>query len=751
MPQKFANNAQSVLVSGITAVATSLTIETLKADLFPEATTTTWVTPLDFYKLVLSDGVNREVVRVGIRAFNSPVMSNILRAQDGTTARAFPNGATVICGFVARDVDDINVTLGAQGTQIVANASAITAAAASLAASGGTALVGGTWFGGVIATVAALATSVGASLLGSIQAGAGAVLRSIQSKLRERVTPADFGAVGDGVTDDTVNIKAMLTSGAKIFDLLDRDYVINIAEGTALATFTAQRGIQIRGTGRLLDSRTYAAGSLTQMFVFDACRDCSVDLNYQGLPITDKSNATTGIGYRGATFVQIKNGCRNITVNGRLEYLRYGVLSGSYTIVTEGYNRTIKTVLQTFECGYPIAYYLAEDIDAVISAESSHRSAYLAGVKGGRVVSRFKNQYIAPSQVLITDALTGTGTSRGCSGLDVMAMDMGSTIFTANSWAVALSPSRADPGTVYEDINVHFHVIGTDTVAPTLGGFALYSNVISEQPSYPFNWEPTMLLKGIKVSGLVDRSAQTIATHGTGEVYINSLDSTVHFATVTGLDLDGVQTLNGSGSNPREIYCINPGLTDQVNVRGCNFGNYLLQFKSNPTAPINFIGCAPIPRSSTDSTDTSAINFVNTKVTALLQPMTNTTFNNSKYMGAGVEFRSRVIDLALTGASTTWVNSLSNNSLILSVTGYVTVAITGTTGFNVGTGAAATRFFTTNTLAVGTAFTPSNGTDTAPQFQVGTGSIIVAAKTATFTGGTIRLSVNYLLLTAPTP
>ena len=122
MPQKFANNAQSVLVSGITAVATTLTVETLKADLFPEATTTTWVTPLDFYKLVLSDGVNREVVRVGIRAFNSPVMSNILRAQDGTTARVFPNGATVICGFVARDVDDINVTLGAQGAQIVANA-----------------------------------------------------------------------------------------------------------------------------------------------------------------------------------------------------------------------------------------------------------------------------------------------------------------------------------------------------------------------------------------------------------------------------------------------------------------------------------------------------------------------------------------------------------------------------------------------------------------------------------------------------
>lgn len=201
MPQKFANNAQSILVSGITAVATSMTVETLKADLFPEATTTTWVTPLDFFKLVLSDGAgNREVVRVGIRAFNSPVLSNILRAQDGTTARAFPNGATVICGFVARDVDDINVTLGAQGAQIVANAAA--AAAATSAAD--------------VLLRANLAASTGSGLIGWIQTGIGVVIRFIQNKLRERVSVFDFmtdaeiaGCVAGTVDVSTACINAM--------------------------------------------------------------------------------------------------------------------------------------------------------------------------------------------------------------------------------------------------------------------------------------------------------------------------------------------------------------------------------------------------------------------------------------------------------------------------------------------------------------------------------------------------------------
>lgn len=91
-----------------------------------------------------------------------------------------------------------------------------------------------------------LAASSGASLVGFLQAGAGAVATTVQSKLRECVSVKDFGAVGDWNTathtgtDDTAAIQAALNSGNSVY-FPPGKYKISTA-------LTIPAGVSVQGT-----------------------------------------------------------------------------------------------------------------------------------------------------------------------------------------------------------------------------------------------------------------------------------------------------------------------------------------------------------------------------------------------------------------------------------------------------------------------------------------------------------------------
>lgn len=64
----------------------------------------------------------------------------------------------------------------------------------------------------ILEALATLGLSSGSSLVGHIATGTGAVARTAQAKMRERLSVADFGATGDGTTNDATAIQATITA-----------------------------------------------------------------------------------------------------------------------------------------------------------------------------------------------------------------------------------------------------------------------------------------------------------------------------------------------------------------------------------------------------------------------------------------------------------------------------------------------------------------------------------------------------------
>jgi hypothetical protein len=112
-----------------------------------------------------------------------------------------------------------------------------------------------------ISNLASLGTSTGSTFVSTTNGGTGSITRTVAAKLNETVSVKDFGAVGDGVTDDTAAIQVAIN-----YAISSGGIRLNIPKGTYIV------------------SSTIALAGLNNTFIYGDGQDSTII----------KTNATTG-------------------------------------------------------------------------------------------------------------------------------------------------------------------------------------------------------------------------------------------------------------------------------------------------------------------------------------------------------------------------------------------------------------------------------------------------------------------------
>ncbi len=594
-----------------------------------------------------------------------------------------------------------------------------------------------------------LALGTGAALIGSITSGAGAVTTNIQGKMRESVSVKDFGAFGDGVTDDTAAILAA-HAASKVVDYPQGRYLVTMPNNAALVTFTSQDGVRIIGRGATIyDSRVYTGDPIAPVFDFVGCNDAQVDINYEGALLASPS---TNLGYFGGALVRWRNGSKRLKVRATIKNARYGVLSGAYTDFSQGNNKDIEVDIDCTFVGYPVALYWVDGVQIKINADGVHRAAYLAGVSNGTVNAYWKNQYIADLSVICTNAKTSNApTLKGCENLDILSVDTGSTTFQASSSCCGIANSFQGAAFSYTNLNFRFSVVATDTVSTTVGGFKM-QQIGALPDGSTYSWEPTTYIRNITISGVVDRTNQTANNCTASDIRFNSLDTGAHTATVENIRFKDV-TIKPSPGSTNNVVIVCTGLQDQI-----TFENFVMptvvgvSLATAVNTRVLFDRCKINSLMSGGTIGTiefqsSIFNSVADALTVGGNPLTD-----SYAAGAGMTLRMKVATLALSGAAATWINAIPSGAVVIGCVSRIQTNITGGTGYLLGVAADTSRWSNVNSLTAGLSTTPANyGTaGLAPQIYQAATSIIVTAKTSNFTGGSLKVVLYYFDTTSPT-
>jgi hypothetical protein len=171
--------------------------------------------------------------------------------------------------------------------------------------------------GAINEIVSDLAASSGSSLVGYLPSGTGAVARTVQAKERETMSVKDFGAIGDGTTDDTAAINLGVAAAVVLKQPLffpAGTYLvtsaINIPVGTQLRGVKGDQypaGFTVQPLATTINFQPTVAG--TDLFVASGTSYSGFRFQYsiEGFYFKSNSNARYGFNLAGVIYSRFEN------------------------------------------------------------------------------------------------------------------------------------------------------------------------------------------------------------------------------------------------------------------------------------------------------------------------------------------------------------------------------------------------------------------------------------------------------------
>jgi len=207
--------------------------------------------------------------------------TNTIVATAPLTMSAYATGQTFTFISAANNTGAVTININAIGAKAITKGGAV-------------ALVSGDISAGVPYQIYYDGTQFQLLAVTYVPSGTGAVTTTVQNKLRETLSVKDFGAKGDGTTDDTTAIQAALTAGAgnKVYFPTGTYKVtstLTISTGTSIEFNGNNAVINYTGTGACLQ-----AASVKHITIFRP-----------NIVLSSADSAAIGIQFLGGWFIKI--------------------------------------------------------------------------------------------------------------------------------------------------------------------------------------------------------------------------------------------------------------------------------------------------------------------------------------------------------------------------------------------------------------------------------------------------------------